>query len=407
MPFYYYEAKNLKGEENSGFLEAKDKKELVWHLKKDGFFPILIEERDKGKKKFKFFANLSLFRGVSLVDKLMFTRHLAVMVKGGISLPTSINLLAEQVKSPYFREVLKKIAKNVKKGVPFCESLEKFPNVFSLIYINMVRVGETLGNLEESLNLLAVQIKKEHDLKSKIKGAMIYPGVVLSATFAIGIIMMIVVIPKITKIFSELEIDLPLATKIIIFASDFLKNHIFLFLGGVVLIIFILRLFLKSKAGKNTISWFSLKAPIIKGVTIKVNSASFCRTLSSMLDGGVPVVKALKIISLAVSNIYYSKAIEEAAGEVKKGVALNAILKERPDIFPPLVVQMMKVGEGTGMSVNILKQLADFYEQEVDGITKNMASIIEPVLMIFIGSAVGFFAISMLQPMYSIMDKID
>ncbi|MEA3273531.1 MAG: type II secretion system F family protein [Patescibacteria group bacterium] len=406
MPFYYYEAKNLKGEKTSGTLETKDKQSLVWELKKDKFIPTLIEIRKEKKNQFKSF-NFSIFKGVSLVDKLMFTRHLAVMVKGGVSLPEAIEMLANQVKSPYFQVVLKAVSKDVKKGVPLCEALENYPNIFSLIYVNMVRVGETLGKLEEALKLLALQIKKEHDLKSKVKGAMIYPGVVLAATFAIGIVMMIVVIPRITTIFSELEIELPLPTRMIIFASDFLQNQLFLFLGGVAVLGIGIRFFIKSSLGGKIISWFALKTPIIKIITIKINSASFCRTLSSMLDGGVPVVKALKIISLAVANVHYSQAIKEAAEEVKRGVSLNVVLGKKSAIFPPLVVQMVKVGEKTGMSVSILKQLADFYEQEVDALTKNMASIVEPVLMIIIGSAVGFFAISMLQPMYSIMEHIE
>ena len=406
MAFYYYEAKNLKREKTSGILEAENKRNLAWKLKKDGFIPTLIEIRKKKKDQLKSF-NFSIFKSVSLVDKLMFTRHLAVMVKGGVSLPESIEMLANQVKSPYFQVVLKNVSKNVRRGVPLCEALENHPNVFSLIYINMIRVGETLGKLEDALKLLALQIKKDHDLKSKVKGAMIYPGVVLAATFAIGIVMMIVVIPRITTIFSELEIELPLPTRIIIFASDFLRNHLLLFLGGVAMVGVGIKFFLKSYLGKKVISFITLKSPIIKIITIKINSASFCRTLSSMLDGGVPVVKALKIISLAVTNIYYSQAIKEAAEEVKKGVALNVVLEKRSNIFPPLVIQMIKVGEKTGMSTSILKQLADFYEQEVDALTKNMASIVEPVLMIIIGSAVGFFAISMLQPMYSIMDHIE
>lgn len=405
MPFFYYEAKNQTGKKLTGFLKVKDEREVAWQLKKDHLIPIKIEIK---KERTRISGNwqLPFFKSVSLVDKLMFTKHLAVMIKGGISLPKAISILGEQAKSPYFRKVLSQVSLSLKRGVSLHESLEGHPRVFPKIYRSMIEVGENLGNLEEILKLLAVQMKKDHELRSKVKGAMIYPLVVLSATIGIGILMMVVVIPRISKIFSELDLDLPLSTRIVIRTSDFIRNNTLLFIGGIIGSFLLIRFFISSSWGKKIFHWLYLRIPVVKGLVIKINSARFCRNLSSMLKGGVPIVSGLRIISETVGNIYYERAIRRAGEEVKKGISLNSVLKENPEIFPVLVYQMVKVGEETGMSASILKELADFYEQEVDNVTQSLSSIIEPALMIVMGVAVGFFAISMLQPMYSIVDKI-
>ncbi len=403
MPLYLYQAINKKGVRSSGFLKAERERDLAWQLKKDGLTPIKIELR--GVKEGKSFFSFS-FGSVPLVEKLMFTRHLGVMIKGGVSLPEAISVLAGQAESAVFSKVLKEVLESVKKGIPLHEALAMHPKVFSKIFISMVEIGEALGNLEEALNLLAREMKKEHELRSKIKGAMMYPMVVFFAMIVIGMIMMVVVIPKLTKIFTDLDVELPATTQFIVNVSDFLRNHTLLFIFGFLAFIFLMRLVIKSRLGGRLVDWLILKTPFIKGIATEINSAQFCRSLSSMLAGGVPIVRALEIISSSVNNVFYQEAIKKASQEVRKGVALNSVLAENSGIFPTLVTQMVRVGEETGMSADILKQLAEFYEEEVDTITKSLSSIMEPVLMIVMGAAVGFFAISMLQPMYSIMNEV-
>lgn len=403
MPIFYYEGRNKRGEKSSGIIKAKDERDLAWQLKSEGLIPTKIEKK-KEKEKGSF--SISILNRVSLVEKLMFTRHLSVMIKGGVALPEAVQTLGRQTKSAYFKKVLEGVSENLKKGINLHEALAAYPRVFTSIYVNMVEVGEILGNLEEILNLLAVQLKKEHDIKSKVKGAMMYPLVVLSATIAIGILMMVVVIPRIAKIFKELKANLPASTRFVIALSEFIKNHTLLVIFMIVFSVVGFVLFSKSAFGKKVIDFILIKTPFIKDIVIKVNSARFCRSLSSMLGGGVSIVRSLEIVAESAGNTYYERATKEAAKEVQKGVSLNSVLERNPDIFPILLVQMMRVGEETGMSAQILKQLAEFYEEEVDSVTRSLSSIVEPVLMIILGAAVGFFAVSMLQPMYSVVDYI-
>ena len=403
MPIFYYEGRNKRGEKTTGVAKAKDERDLAWQLKNGGLIPTKIERK---KEKGGYSLNFSVLNRVSLVEKLMFTRHLAVMIKGGVALPEAVQTLGRQTRSQYFKKVLDGVTENLKKGVNLHESLAVYPKVFAGIYINMVEVGELLGNLEEILNLLAVQLKKEHDLRSKVKGAMMYPLVVLSATIAIGILMMVIVIPRIAKIFKELNANLPGTTRFVIALSEFIQNHTLLVIGMIIFSVVGFILFSKSVIGKKVLDFVFIRTPFVRNIVIKVNTARFCRSLSSMLGGGVSIVRSLEIVAASAGNTFYERATREAAKEVQKGVSLNSVLERNPDIFPILLVQMMRVGEETGMSAQILKQLAEFYEEEVDQMTRSLSSIIEPVLMILLGGAVGFFAVSMLQPMYSVVDYI-
>ena len=408
MPLYYYEARNSRGgDKTSGTLSAKTERDLVWQLKQDGLIPIKIEKQKEKSLSGSLSSGFSLFKRVPITEKLMFTRHLAVMIKGGVSLPESLEVLSKQTKSKYFQTVLANVSKSVVKGISLHEAMAQYPGVFSKLYISMVEVGEVLGKLEESLNLIAVQLHKDHQLKSKVKGAMVYPGVILTAMIGIGVIMMIMVVPKITKVFAELDVELPITTRMIIFFSDFMKNNFIWVVVGVVALFFFLRTFFKSRIGTRVSSFILIRTPILRNIVIKINTARFSRSLAALIGGGVPIVRALEIVSETSANVYYKGAIKECAEEVKKGIALNQVLKEFPKIFPGLLIQMVKVGEETGMTADILKELAEFYEDEVDNVTKSLSSIIEPVLMIILGVAVGFFAISMLMPMYSLVDVID
>jgi len=260
--------------------------------------------------------------------------------------------------------------------------------------------------LDEVLKIGAVQLETEHDLVSKLKGAMIYPAVVISAMIVIGIIMLTYVLPKIMGVFKDMNVQLPATTKFVIAISDFMSNHslivMILLVGSIVFIKF----FLGTQFGKQMSSLVSLKIPVINNIVIKVNCARFARIYSSLLKSGVNAVDALIIISDTLSNYYYKQAINKGIEDVQKGICLSKILASSPNVFPMLISQIAEVGEETGKTETVLLQLAEFYEEEVDQITKNMSSIIEPVLMLLIGTAVGFFAVAMLTPMYSMMDNI-
>ena len=409
MATFYYTAKSQSGKTKSGTLEVKDKHSLAQTLRQEGFILTSAQsiEAEKKKQKADFSSKIKGFLGrVSLVEKQMFARHLSVMIGAGFSLHRGLEVLAKQTTNSNFRKIIKDLINRIKKGETFANSLAKYPKVFNNFFVSMIRVGEKGGNLEEVLKILANYLKKEHEFISKVRGAMFYPAVIVVAMIGIGILMMIVVMPKITAMFEELDADLPLTTRILIAISNFLSNYFLIVLIVLLVLIIILAKFFKTKKGKHLLSWISLKLPIFGKIVRKINCARFARSFSSLMTSGVPIIESLNITAQTVSNVFYSKSLIEVSIGVKKGQKIQESLEKHKDIYPILVSQMIGVGEETGQLSEIMERLATFYEEEVKNVTDNLASIIEPILMIIIGVAVGFFAVSMIQPMYSMMEGL-
>lgn len=406
MAKVFYTAKNFKGETKSGEMEAKNERDLAGQLRSDGYILTSYKELDSEKKADVEIKILDKFFGISLKDKLMFTRNLGVMIASGLPLSRALKNISSQTRSKRFKKILDDIFKDIQAGSTFADGLAKYPAVFNELFVNMVKVGEASGNLEEVLDILAIQLEKEHDLVSKVKGAMTYPAVILVAMIGIGIVMLTYILPKLLGVFTDMKVELPWSTKFMISISDALRNHSILITFGSVALFVFLKFFLKTDPGKKMLGFLAINTPVISNIVIKVNCARFARIYSSLLKSGVSVVEALKIISNTLTNYYYKRAIFQSIEQVQKGIPLSKIIGKNERIFPVLVAQMIEVGEETGRTESVLMKLAEFYESEISQITKNMSSIIEPVLMIIIGSAVGFFAVSMLQPMYSIMENI-
>ena len=404
MARYFYTAKSLNGEEKSGVLEAKDIHQLAQKLKGEGFILIkAILEEEKLKKKFE--IKLPSF-GVSLTEKMFFTRNLQVMISAGLPLPKALGILSLQSKSKKLKAALLKIREEIIKGESFSSALSNYPDIFSELFQNMTRVGEEAGNLEEVLKILAQHLEKENELRSKIKGAMIYPLVIICAMVGIGILMLVTVVPQLAQTFKEFEVELPLTTRIVIGLGNFLAQKWYLVIIFLIFLVFFFWQFLKTKAGKRMIDSFSLKLPVISPIIKNTNSAYTVRTLSSLITAGVALPRALEITARTLGNNYYKNALGEAAEKVRKGEKLSDALRIYENIYPLTVIQMVSVGEETGETSNVLIKLADFFEEEVGRDTENLSSIIEPVIMIIIGAAVGFFAISMIQPMYSMLEAL-
>ncbi|MDO8524831.1 MAG: type II secretion system F family protein [bacterium] len=419
MPLYYYKAKNLNGEEISGSIEAVNEKQLSQNLRTQGYFLILSEtdsqDEEKGEKgetqEIKIAGKSKLnfledFFGVPLTEKLFFIRNLKVMVKTGVSLVRSFEILSLQTKSKKFKNILIEISTKINKGENLSSSMGHYPKVFPMLFQETIKVGEETGKLEEALKTLNKQMEKEHDLKSKITSAMVYPLMVVCMGFGIGIFMMVFAVPKIKASFVEMGIQLPITTKIILGAADLLTKYwffaIFIFIGLGIGLFF----FAKSGKGGKIKSSLWLKIPIISKLTRQTNSASTLRTLSSLLQSGVPIVKSLDIASGSLSNYHFRNALSDASRRVEKGEKLSIALKPYQDIFSPMVVQMIEVGEETGETPDILEKLAEFLEEEVGASTERLSSIMEPLLIMCVGGAVGFFAVSMMQPMFSIMEGV-
>jgi len=406
LPKYFYTAKSFKGEARSGVLEVKDKKELSRILHQQDLVLISASLEKEKIKKGKLEISLPIFRGVSLTEKMMFARNLQVMIAAGISLPRSLTILAAQTKNKNFQKALLDILEEVTQGKSFSESLRKYPQIFPELFVSMIKVGEEAGTLEEVLKNLIYQMEREHDLRSKITGAMMYPAVIICAMIGIGVLMLIMVVPKLAETFEELEIELPITTRFVIGIGTFLAEKWFL-LPVIILVLFLfLRTISRTKTGKRLFDKLILKFPIISSIVKKTNSAQTVRTLSSLITSGIPIVQALGIVSGSLGNFYFKEAMTKAKEEVKKGGKLSEALKPYQNLYPLLVIQMIEVGEETGQTSDILAKLADFFEEEVTLATQNLSSLIEPLLMLLVGGAVGFFAISMIQPMYSMLGAI-
>lgn len=404
MPIYNYKAKNNNSEIKVGSMEASNEASLRKKLKDVGLAVFsLKEEKKRGDIDLEFITKLF---GVPQLEIMTFIHLLTVMVKAGLSLSKSLDALSRQTSNANFAKIISSVNMDVAKGDSFADSLAKHPDVFNDLFVNMVRVGEMSGTLDSILELSAEQMRKDYDLKSRVKGAMMYPAVILLVMLGVGVVVMVYIIPKLTTIFVSMNVDLPASTKLLIGISDLLTKHGLAMAGVLLVVAYLFRMFARTLVGIKILDKIILKLPIFGDMSKKINVARFARTTSSLIKGGVSISTALKTVSKTLSNHYYQVSIQNAADKIEKGVTLKDVLEETEDLYSPLVLQMIEVGEETGSLDSILMDLAEFYEGEITETTKNLSTIIEPVLMVVMGLAVGFFAISMIQPMYSIGDSI-
>lgn len=406
MPNYFYTAKSFGGEIKTGVLSAKDQSELAKVLHQDGYFLISADIEESAHKKKKLSFSIPFFNGVSLSDKLFFTRNLEVMVGAGISLPRAISVLAEQARSKKLKDALIDISNQITKGDNFSGALKKYTNIFPELFQNMIEVGEATGTLEEVLKTLTQQMEKEYELRSRVTGALIYPAIVITAMIGIGILMLIVVVPKLADTFKELNVELPATTQLIISSGVFMADKWYLVVSLLVILVLGIRHILRTKSGRKGFDKLLLKLPIISSIVKKTNSAYTVRGLSSLFSAGVPIVRALEIVSGALGNFYFREAMRDVAEQVRKGSKLSEAMKQHSNVYSSIVTQMIEVGEETGETSDILRKLAEFFEEEAANAAKNLSSVIEPALMLLVGIVVGFFAVSMIQPMYSMLGAI-
>lgn len=349
---------------------------------------------------------LEKFSTVPVSEKLFFVQYLGIMLKAGISLSVALKTLAKQSSNKKFSKIISNISKSVEKGTSFTESLRPHEKVFGQLCVNMIESGEVSGKLEEVLKKLYIQFKKNHELVSKVKGALTYPAVILVAMLGIGIFMMVAVVPKITAMFKDFNAELPLATKILIKFSDSLVAHGPLYLiGSIIFTLIIIRL-AKTKKGKYVWHGLLLKLPIFGTIIKKINLARFARTISSLLKTDIMIIKSFQITANVLGNVYYRDALNEMSDKIKKGGTINEVIANYGKLFPPVVVQMIAVGEETGELDYVLEELAEFYEGEIDQIMNNLPAIIEPILILTLGLIVGAMAVAVIMPMYALTSAI-
>lgn len=405
MSHFKFKVKKPSGEMYAGERDASDRFELYKLLRESGQEVLSVREvGDKEKFLGGIFSNF--FSRIKTVDKINMARNLGSMLQAGLPLSRALSVIERQTSVKPLRVVLGDIIAEIDKGQTFSVALGRHGDVFSPLFISMVHAGEQGGTLAESLKSIAIQMDKIHALERRVRGALTYPAVILMAMIIVAVLMFIFVIPTLTKTFTELGVDLPMTTRFIIGASEIVRDNGLLVLVMVILIAFIAVWSAKTALGKNYLHKFFLKMPLFGSLVQEVNSARTARTMSSLLGSGVDVVGSLDITAQVVQNVHFRKVITEAKESIKKGALMSKVFGAHGDIFPTFFSEMIAVGEETGKTDEVLFNVANYYEEDVEQKTKDMSTVIEPLLILMIGGAVGFFAISMISPMYSLVNAI-
>ena len=405
MTLFKYKAVDKTNQTYEGSLEATDKFAVYQEVKKQDGTVISVSEVDGAKKSFWSFEVGFLSR-IKTHDKIIFARNLGTMIDAGLSVTRALSVMGRQTKNKKLKKVLTNIETIISEGETLSEAMNKNSAVFSTLFISMVKAGEESGNVAEALKLVSDQMEKTYNIQRKVRGAMMYPIIIFSIMIIIGVLMMVYMVPTLTETFTGLNIKLPLPTRIIIGISDFVRFQGFWLLlgliGAAVGIVFGAR----SQKGKRVIDWFILHVPIVSGIVKEVNAARTARTLSSLLSSGVDIVVAIKVTEDVLQNSYYKAVLSTAQTSIIKGENISSVFGANEKLYPVFVSEMISVGEETGKIGEMLLGVATFYEDSVEQKTKDMSTIIEPFLMVIIGTAVGFFAIAMLSPTYSLVDVI-
>lgn len=365
----------------------------------------LISAKEIGGRRLGLPLLRNFFSVVGIKEKIMFANNIGGMLEAGLPLSRALLVIERQTKNQRFKKIIASIGDLVRQGKSFNEALAGFPAIFPKLFISMARSGEEAGSLAASMKSIGKQLESVHSLERKVKGAMIYPVVILSIMFIVGILMLIFVLPTLTSTFKELNIPLPLSTKIIIAVSDFLSGNVVLaFTALFILSIGVVSLW-RLKTTRRMIEFILLRLPVIGLLVKETNAARTARTLSSLSAAGVSVLVSIEITGEVVQNYFYETVFKEASEAVKKGETISSVFSRHEELFPSFVAEMTAIGEESGRLPEMLANVATFYEGEVEQKTKDLSTIIEPVLMIIIGVGVGVFAYSMIVPMYSLVNS--
>lgn len=397
---FKYQARTKKGDIKTGVIEAASKESALDIIQKYGLFVTFLESAEKGAT---FSMRIDFFNKISQKKIVIFMRQLAIMLKAGVTPVESLNTLARQVKNPLFQEKILKISQEVESGMVLSKAFGLFPEIFPNSFVSVLKSGELSGELVQTLNYLAEYSERQYYIKSKIRGALIYPIFVVFLSFAIFIFLMLFIIPNITQVLLQSGQELPFATRVVIKMSNFFQNWIWFLFAGIFALGIVVFKFLTSKNGKDSFDKLVLRLPIVSSFLIKVNINNIAQNLATLIKSGVPIIQALEATEDVVDNTYYRKIIRDIRENVGKGKQMSEILNKYPDVIPPLVTQMIFVGEKTGKISEGLDYVVDFYQKEIEVVSDEFLSMIEPVLIVILGLMVGFLAVSVLMPIYQTM----
>lgn len=399
MPTFVYKGRARTGEDREGTVEAATREEAVAALRRQGV--VVSSVTEKGRE----IALPRLRGGVKQKELSIFTRQFSVMIDAGLPLVQCLEILAGQQQNRVFQNVLNAVRADVEAGSTLADAMRKHPRVFDHLYANMVAAGETGGILDTILQRLAVYIEKIVKLKAAIRGALVYPVAVMAIAVVVVWVILTFVIPVFADLFTGLGAELPLPTKVTIALSNFLRRWWWLLIGSIIGTFFGIKSYHKTEKGRRVLDGLLLKIPVIGNLLRKIAVARFCRTLSTLTSSGVPILDGLDICAKTSGNAIVEDAIFLVRKGVEEGKTISGPLKETT-VFPSMVVSMIEIGEQTGHLDTMLGKIADFYEDEVDEATANLLSLLEPLIIVFLGTVIGGIVISMYMPMFSLIGKI-
>lgn len=403
MPVFTYIVQTATGTTQKGTITSRDKDAAFETLKQKGYHPLVVEPAKKSGLGGE--IKLPGSKGVKSKDLVIFTRQFATMIGAGVPILRSLNTMKDQTESAALKKALEQVITDVEGGASLSDALGKHPTIFSDTYVNMVRAGEAGGILDQILNRLALQVEKDSAIKSKFKGAMIYPAVVSMVAVGAVLFLMVGVIPKLAAILKDAGGELPIQTKLIMGISNILIHQWYIIIAILVVVVVLFKKYTATKSGKYRYHKLLLRVPIFGKIIMKVNVARFARTFSSLLGAGVSVIEALETTAGALTNVVVQKALNDAAIQIKNGQPIAESLGSS-NVLPQIIIQMTAVGEETGQLDTVLTKVAEFYEEEVDTVINSLSSIIEPVLIVGLGTVVGIIVASVLGPIVNIQKAV-
>ncbi len=408
MPKFEYMIKDAEGKNMSGVQEATDVNTLISALREKGYFIIRVSEAKSAPSLFSFGeAKTAGKRGrVKLDDLVVFSRQMATMVEAGVPLIQSLNILGEQSENLNLKKIIMDVHDSVEGGKSLSESLEKHKKVFSPLFVNMIKAGESSGSLDEILDRLATYIEKSSALQKKVTSAMVYPAVVSIMALIITMVMLTFVIPKFAGIFESLNAPLPTPTLVLIQTSNFLQQNFLLIVIGVVAFIFLFNFLINTKNGRLWFDSKKLSVPVFGPILLKVAVSKFSRTLATLIRSGVPILTSLEIVSKTAGNRLIEMTVNEVKNSIREGESISGPLAKKK-VFPPMVIRMIGVGEETGELEKMLSKVADFYDTQVDAAVDGLTSMIEPLVIAFLAVVIGGIVIAMFLPILTLTSVLN
>jgi type IV pilus assembly protein PilC len=400
MPIYKWEGKTAKGVIKKGEMEGPNEAAIRIHLRQQNIVPTKLSSKGKEIR-----FSLPFRKKVKQRAVAIFTRQLATMIDAGLPLVQSLEILSAQQEDKVFKNIIREIREDVEGGSTFAGSLKKHPVTFNELYTNLVVAGEEGGILDTILTRLANYIEKSEALKKKVKSALIYPATIVGVAVIVVAILMIFVIPVFENLFKSSGQTLPLPTLVVVTLSKLIKKYVVIFIPAMILLFFLLRKYYQTQNGKAVVDRLLLKLPVFGSLLKKIAVARFSRTLGTLVSSGVPILDGLSIVSRTSGNKTIEAAILSARSSIREGETIAEPLS-RSGIFPPMVIQMIAVGESTGALDSMLSKIAEFYEEEVDIAVSNLTSLLEPFLMVFLGVVIGGVVISMYLPIFSMASAV-